>query len=241
MPEMSDPQPGPYTTTLSEREVTRAGNPGNPTGEFGAQMLHRMNSSHGAVTDWALDKLHFEPHFHTLDIGCGGGATMRRHLARMVKAAEDNGTDFTDLAKFPGHVTGVDYSSTSCCESSNLNAEDIAAGRMDVVEASVEDLPFEDGSFDIVTTVESFYFWPDPAANLREVARVVKPGGHFLLVADIYRTDELSEETLQNVREHDLTVLTPKEYRNLFAQAGFSACDVHLNPGTTWIAIEGVR
>ncbi len=45
---------------------------------------------------------------------------------------------------------------------------------MDLVEASVEKLPFADNAFDKIITVESFYFWPDPAENLKEVYRVLK-------------------------------------------------------------------
>ena len=53
---------------------------------------------------------------------------------------------------------------------------------MDLVEASVEKLPFADNAFDKIITVESFYFWPDPAENLKEVYRVLKEQGTFLLV-----------------------------------------------------------
>ena len=61
-----------------------------------------------------------------------------------------------------GHLTGVDYSATSVQTSRQTNADDIAAGKMTVCEGSVEALPFTDQTFDKITTVESFYFWPKP-------------------------------------------------------------------------------
>ena len=67
------------------------------------------------------------------------------------------------------------------------NRKDIADGKMEIVEASVEELPFSDSSFDKIVTVESFYFWPDPEENLKEVYRVLAEDRTFLLVADIYR------------------------------------------------------
>ena len=217
-----------------ERRVTEAGNPARPEGALGQEMLERMNRSHADVTNWALDHLSFRPDWRVLDVGCGGGATMGRLGRRMELAAGDGR---------PGtwHVTGVDYSPTSCEASRAHNAADIAAGRMDVVEASVEDLPFADASFDVVTTVESFYFWPSPRESLGEVLRVLGPGGRFLLVADVYLHEGLGAEARANIERYDLTVLAPDQYRELLLSAGFSSVDVHLREGTDWICVEGVR
>ena len=92
-----------------------------------------------------------------------------------------------------------------------------------------------------MTTVESFYFWPDPEASLKEIARVVKPGGHFLLVADVYRTPGLAKSTLENIEHYHLTVLTPEEYEEMLLDAGFTKARSHLKDGTTWIAAEGIK
>lgn len=212
---------------LSEAQITEAGNPAKPQGECGALMLERMNRSHEEVTNWALDLLSFSPDQRVLDVGCGGGATMGRISQRMGKGS--------------GTVVGVDYSEVSCAQSRELNAAGIASGRMEVRQASVEALPFADTSFDVVTTVESFYFWPDPVANLAEVARVLKPGGRFLLVADVYQKDGLAQEVLDNIRRRSLTVLTPSQHEDLLLEAGFSLARAHLKEGTDWIAVEGLR
>lgn len=214
---------------MDERAVTEAGNPGNPQGEYGEQMLERMNRSHAEVTSWALDQLSYKAGERALDIGCGGGATMAR-LAKRIQAAGST-----------GHVSGIDHSEVSCEASGQYNKDAIQAGQMDVACASVEALPFRDETFDIVTTVESFYFWPNPEESLKEVARVVKPDGHFLLVADVYRTSGLPASTLANIEHYHLTVLTPEEYEKLLLAAGFSHAKAHLKDGTTWIAVEGVK
>lgn len=59
-----------------------------------------------------------------------------------------------------GHITGVDYSAVSVALSQETNAPDIAKGKMEGLEASVEALPFADDSFHKIVTVESFYFGP---------------------------------------------------------------------------------
>ncbi len=48
-------------------------------------------------------------------------------------------------------------------------------------------VPFADCTFDVVTAVETHYYWPDLPANVREVFRVLKPGGSFVLIAETYR------------------------------------------------------
>jgi ubiquinone/menaquinone biosynthesis C-methylase UbiE len=55
------------------------------------------------------------------------------------------------------------------------NAEAIASGVVDLRHGSVEDLPFEDDTFDAVLAINSMQVWPDVMAGLREVVRVTRP------------------------------------------------------------------
>lgn len=208
----------------NQEEITRKGNPRKPQGEEGRQMLQRMNDSHFAVTGWALDFLTFCEKDQVLDIGCGGGAT----IARISKYIQT------------GHLTGIDYSEVSVEMSQKLNEAEIRNGKIDILEASVENMPFEDDTFDKIVTVESFYFWPDPVENLKEVRRVLKKGGIFLLVADIYQKDDLAEETLKNIRRYELLNPEPEEFKSMFEQAGFTDIQLHTKEGTDWICVEGV-
>ncbi|MDO4322043.1 MAG: class I SAM-dependent methyltransferase [Lachnospiraceae bacterium] len=209
----------------AEEAVTRSGNPRKPEGEDGAKMLQRMNQSHSGVTGWALPFLKLQGSDQVLDIGCGGGATLRS-MSRQIRS---------------GHLTGVDYSPVSVQVSRDWNAEDIQNGRMEVLEASVERLPFADESFDKIITVESFYFWPNPAENLREVLRVLKKGGLFLLVADIYQKEGLSERAAENIRRYQMFNPTKEEFEKLFKEAGFAAVGIHTKEGEDWICIGGIR
>lgn len=208
-----------------ENEVTRLGNPAKPTGEAGAEMLLRMNESHFAVTGWALGHWLPKTDDHILDIGCGGGMTLKR-LSEQVTS---------------GQLFGVDYSPVSVELSKKTNAAGVASGKMTIVEGSVSALPFPDGIFDKVVTVESFYFWQDPKNDLREVLRVLKPGGRFLLVADIYGKDGLSERALENIRSYRMNNPTLDEFRALFEQAGFSETSLHTKNGTDWLCVDGVK
>ena len=186
-------------------------------------MLQRMNESHYAVTGWALEHWKIRENDRILDIGCGGGATLKR-MSGQVR---------------DGHLTGVDYSTTSLELSGKTNAGALQQGKMDLVEASVEKLPFADNTFDKIITVESFYFWPDPSENLKEVYRVLKEQGTFLLVADIYQKENLPEQVLENIQRFHLFNPTPEELRELFKNAGFGEIQIHLKDGEDWICAEG--
>ncbi len=109
---------------------------------------------------------------------------------------------------------------------------------MKIVHASVDSLPFKNNSFDIIYTIESFYFWRDPAENLKEVRRVLAENGVFLIIADIFGDAELSQESKDNIRKYGLFNPTVSEFRQLLINAGFSNVNIHTNEGTTWICSE---
>lgn len=209
----------------STPDITELGNPGKPRGEAGRQMLERMNDSHYQVTGWALDKMDLAEARSILDIGCGSGLT----LSRMAEAAPE------------AHLTGVDYSPVSVRLTEETNRPYIDTGRMDVTEASVSRMPFDDGSFDRIITVESFYFWPEPEEDLKEVRRVLGEGGRFFLVMDIFENGKLSEHARSNMEKYDLFVPTIGEFHRLFEAAGFSETSIHTVLGRDWICVEGVK
>ena len=206
-------------------EVTRKGNPRKPEGAEGEEMLERMNRSHYEVTGWALSHWEIQENDRILDIGCGGGATLHR-MAEKVSS---------------GHVTGVDYSAVSVETSRKNNEKTILGGKMEVLEGSVEHLPFADDSFDKIITVESFYFWPDPQENLKEVLRVLRKDGIFLLVADIYQNGHLTEKEEENIRNYHLFNPTREEFEQLFKNAGFTQIRIHTREGESWICVEGTK
>ena len=204
---------------------TAEGNPRRPEGEAGRAMLARMNESHAKLVAWGLAHIDFAPHDTVLDIGCGGGNTLARMAERVTE----------------GHLVGIDYAETSVEASRTFNAGLIEAGRMEILHGSVEHLPFADGHFDAVVTVESFYFWPSPEESLKEVARVIRRGGTFLLLAEIYGRDDLPEGIRARVAEYSLTNPTPEEFERLFRAAGFSDVTMAFKDGEYWIAVRGVR
>jgi ubiquinone/menaquinone biosynthesis C-methylase UbiE len=128
-----------------------------------------MNSSHSKLTDWGLEHISIENHHTILDVGCGGGRTVSKLAAIATQ----------------GKVYGVDYSEQSVAATKRTNGGWLDLGRVEVRQGSVSQLPFADGMFDLVTAVETHFWWPNLPGDMREVFRVVKPGGTLALIAEI--------------------------------------------------------
>ncbi len=78
-------------------------------------------------------------------------------------------------------IAGIDPSDVMVQDASDLNREAIAAGRVDLRQAAVERVPFEDGRFSRVLTVSNFQVWEDRTAGLAEIRRVLEPSGWLVV------------------------------------------------------------
>src|SRR5215467_6189560 len=117
---------------------------------LGRFVLAQMNRGHSGLTQWGLRHLQIARDATALDIGCGGGRT----LATLAEIAT------------MGKVYGVDYSAASVAASRKHNEGRIAEGRVDVQESSVSNLPFPPATFDVVTAIETHYYWPHLSTDL---------------------------------------------------------------------------
>lgn len=136
-----------------------------PQGFGGKIMVAMMNSGHTAMAQWGLKHIQIADNSVVLDIGCGGGANIKKMLTMCPH----------------GRVNGLDYSSVSVEKSRKVNRKAIADGRCDVTEGSALALPFPENSFDIVTAFETVYFWQEIEKCFGEVYRVLKLDGCFMI------------------------------------------------------------
>jgi len=196
-----------------------------PSGPLGKRVVRAMNLGHSKMTDWGLQQVTVPQSATILDIGCGGGRTVGQLAARAPA----------------GKVVGLDYSAASVAVSRETNAGNIQAGRVQIEQGSVAALPFPDRTFDVVTAVETHYYWPDLPANVREVLRVLKPGGTFALIAETYRGGPL--RLLYGIVMPLLRAayLSDAEHRDLLTQAGFAEVATNHVPGKNWICATGRR
>jgi ubiquinone/menaquinone biosynthesis C-methylase UbiE len=191
-------------------------------GRFVGRLFARgMNKSHSRLTDWGLQHVALRKDAVVLDVGCGGGATIEK------------------LARTADKVYGIDYAAGSVGEARAHNAQLIEAGRVQIQQASVSALPFAENTFDAVTAVETQYYWPDLENDMREVLRVLKPGGMFTVIAETYkggRTDKLQWPVMALLGSSHLSA---DDQRNLFARAGYTDTQVYEEKKRGWICITG--
>jgi SAM-dependent methyltransferase len=206
------------TLTIGTGRVTQCQ---KPTGWLGRLVLRNMNSRHSKVTDWGLSQVSVRSQDIVLDVGCGGGKTVSK-LATLAKE---------------GKVYGLDYSKESVAVATKLNRLSIDAKRVEIVEGSVSQLPFPDRMFDVVTAVETHFWWPDLPAGMRELFRVVKFGGTVAVIAEVYKgaqtkTAKLVERYLPAT---GMKFLTVAEHRKVLESAGFCEVRVSDEPSKGWI------
>lgn len=198
-----------------------------PRGWLGRLTLWNMNSRHSKVTDWGLAHVKIDERDTILDVGCGGGRTVSK-LAAMATQ---------------GKVCGVDFSEASVAVSKKANARWIEMGRVEIRHASVSQLPFPDGMFDLVTAVETHFWWPDLPGDTREIFRVVKPGGKLILIAEIYKgANTLAARLAEKYADRSpIKLLSVDEHRELLRTAGFTDVQVVDERAKGWICATGKK
>lgn len=124
------------------------------------------------------------------------------------------------------------YSPTSVKTSVRKNRRAIKSGRLQVVQGSVEALPFASNLFDLVTAVESVHYW-EIEKGLSEVYRTLKKGGQLLIVNETQSSDGLDEY----LAEVGFKVYTAKQLENFLKQTGFKKIRTDVNENGKWIAV----
>jgi len=183
-----------------------------------------MNSRHSKLTDWGLSQVTVKPQSRILDVGCGGGRTL----------------DKLSTLAGQGKVFGIDYSDVSVSVARKLNARRIEEGRVEVLEGSVSELPFPRDTFDLVTAVETHFWWPDLPAGVREILRVLRPGATCLIIAEIYKGAPSQAARLAE-KFSIMTLLSPEEHRTLLTDSGYSEVEIITESAKGWIAAIGKK
>jgi len=141
-----------------------------PTGFPGylAGWIMGRRPSNVARNRWAASLLDVQPAERVIEFGCGPGVAVAALSARAAQ----------------GLVVGVDHSPVMIRQARRRNRAAVRAGRVRLIHSPVQGLALDDdGPFDAALAVNTLGMWPDPAARLREIARLLRPGGRIALVS----------------------------------------------------------
>ena len=136
-----------------------------PHGKLGALVGRLMAFKNAGMNRFAVEMLNVQPQDQILEIGFGHGKTIQM----MVQQARQ------------GVVAGIDLSGVMVRQAAKRNRAAILAGRVEVCQGSVANLPYEFARFDKVLAVNNYQFWPNAEFNLDEVRRVLRQDGLLVL------------------------------------------------------------
>jgi arsenite methyltransferase len=169
-----------------------------------------MEQEHLPIVLPLLARMRLAPDDNVLDVGCGSG-----WLAALV------------AEQLPeGRVVGIDVSDEMVRRARRHNDE--LANAMFVIGEAGE-IPWDAQFFNKALSVESAFYWPDPARGMREMFRVVCEGGSAWVLINFYRENPHSHHWAE-VATIPIHLFSAEEWAGLFRDAGFT--------GVTWEQIS---
>ena len=175
-----------------------------PHGEEGIQTIENMNENHRPISEFAFESINIGENDKILDIGCGGGVNIEKFLNLTAN-----------------NVDGLDYSEVSVSQSVKRNKKAVEDGRCKIMEADVSKMPIEDAEYDLVSAFETIYFWPDIENSFKEVSRIIKTNGQFMIAQGTDGNHPDDEKWLSTVE--GMKVYTADDLERYLLNAGFSS------------------
>lgn len=160
---------------VAKRPTLIAKQSSNPSGVLGRLISNIMAMETSRENGITLDRLELRQGNRLLEVGFGHGKTIKR------AASLYSG----------GFIAGVDVSDLMVHMASRRNRSLTKTGRVELKRGDASALPFADGSFDKAYAVHTVYFWPKPHEQFKELQRVLKEDGLFVLC---FRYDEKAFE-----------------------------------------------
>ena len=194
-----------------------------PEGLLGRCMVGSMNHPHAVLADWVLSRLPETGPTEIAELGCGGGRNIRALLRKSPAAT----------------VAALDYSEISVEKAMRVNRKGLQAGRCRIIQGDVSCRPFEDGAFDLVTAFETVYFWPGPTESFREVYRILRPGGIFLIVNEVDGENPRDSRWLSVI--DGMKIFNRSQFVTFLTEAGFSKVIVKRDAKRHWLCVLAIR
>jgi ubiquinone/menaquinone biosynthesis C-methylase UbiE len=180
----------------------------------------QMESCHGSTAGQTLARMALKPGDRVLDLGCGTG-WVTRLLASSVEGGQ-------------GMAVGQDISDEMIAQSraASSHLENIL-----FVPAPAEEIPWRDEYFESVLSIESFHFFPDQEAVLRELYRVLVPGGALFLLISLYHENPHSLRSV-NLFKVPVHARPQAHYEQMLRAQGFTGIEISHIPDLTEVPVD---
>jgi ubiquinone/menaquinone biosynthesis C-methylase UbiE len=155
---------------------------------------------------------------------------------RLLEIGFGSGYFIKDYASHVARIAGIDLSPDMVNLASSVNRELVQMGKAEFRVGDAASLPYGDGEFTAVVGIETFFFWEKPVESLREIYRVLEPGGRLVIEMGYNREDGLDHA--EYARKTGFVLYGADEMRELLREAGFSDAEFTYYKGF-WVPIKG--
>ncbi|GHU33153.1 SAM-dependent methyltransferase [Spirochaetia bacterium] len=184
----------------------------NPHGFIGKIMLKIMNNAHRDIFYTVLKRIEIKNNYKLLDLDCGGG-----------KFINIISKKYNDIKLY-----GIDISEESIVIAKNNNKNDIKNGKMEIIKADIIKMPFENNYFDIITAIQTHYYWKNIKNSIEEIYRILKYNETFIMAAELYK-----------INYHMDKYKTKEEIIKLFIRTGFKK--IEYKEDGKYMNIKGIK
>lgn len=153
-----------------------------------------------------------------LEIGFGSGLFIKKYVSHVSR------------------IAGLDHSEDMVRLASDINKNLIRSGKAEFKQGDVSSLPWQDNEFSVVVGIETFFFFREPLVALKEIHRVLMPGGR-LVIEMAYNKDDGLDHT-KHIRKYDMDLYSANEMRELLEESGFGNIVISYYKAF-WIPIKG--
>ena len=175
---------------------------GLPRGFAGRITFLFMNRGHKAIYENMAKVLQLQPEDDLVEVACGNGYFIKKYASNVRS------------------IDGLDLSDLSVKMAIKKNRDRVNAGTAEFVQGDASQLPWEDHKFSVATVMGGFPMLPEPADVLKEMYRVLQPGGRAVVCIEWNAED--GKDHSKEIEKYGLKVWTGNDVRTLFKEAGFS-------------------
>jgi ubiquinone/menaquinone biosynthesis C-methylase UbiE len=189
-----------------------------PTGFFGRILAKGMARGHKEFYKNALKSINPQKEDKYLEIGFGSGIFIKKYMSRVSK------------------IAGIDHSEDMVKLASDINRKLVESGKAEFKQGYASSLPWGDNEFTIVATIEVFSLLNETDKTLKEIFRILKPGGRLIIEMGFNKDDGVDHKRL--IKKYNLKLYSGEEMKKLLKKAGFSDIVIDYYKAI-WVPIKG--
>ncbi|MHA2431453.1 MAG: class I SAM-dependent methyltransferase [Promethearchaeota archaeon] len=189
-----------------------------PTGFFGKILAKGMARGHKEFYKNTLKAINPKKDDKYLEIGFGSGIFINKYMSHVSK------------------IAGLDYSEDMVKLASDINRKLVESGKAEFKQGYASSFPWPDNEFTVVAAIEVFFFLDETEKTLKEIFRILKPGGRLIIEMSFNKDDGVDHK--RHIKKMNLKLYSGDEMKKLLKKAGFNDITIEFFKAF-WIPIKG--